>query len=567
MGQGNSTPQHLSEDQVSQLFAQQCYKTLEPIELYGLKDNFKATVLHKDHGEHVRMTDDEFVTLLGIPAEFKSVEKLLTNSAKFLANFPFMDTKPREEGYSFNDLLKIIVFYSGRYTQVFKEFDPLKLLFVSLLKECDVVKEVQFSEEPNLEFNGDWKSFEPVKQFYATDVSSLKFPRDQFIDFLTFMLVLYGFDPAKGTVAKHIKTVVSQDKTNTKTLFADCRKSAQCIARACAGDIDLVQFRHAFDKVCPHLLKPVGQLFDLLLYTTAHSEKEDAVPVAPLKPLGSNSVYPTKLMNHATVAQMASFCPFLGNVENLKTLYMGQKDGFAQRSFESGTFGWRAPSVLLVSGLRLNTDNQSLKRANTFDEKYPRLKGAVVPDDGENEVRFGFYLDVPWRSSSKETFGSAKCFIFQLAPTQDIFVGETNPSNHAYFLKHDPGGLAFGSPIPKAIGRFTGVQSPQVVGAVSLTLDDSLEFGKFHHSGKGGSYAPSINKPGELMDERFKVRNVEVWGIGNDTDLEHQRKRIEWEEREASYRRHINTENLQEDRAFLEMAGVIGGAGRSGGSM
>lgn len=565
MGQSQSAPQKVSQEQVSQLFAQQCYKTLEPIELYALKDNFKQTVLHKDHPEHVRMTDGEFEKLLGIPADFKQVETLLCNSAKTLANFPFMH-HDREEGYSFNDLLKIVVFYSGRYKQVFKEFDPIKLLFVSLLTPPTIAAESQLAEDATLDFDGNWKAFGPVKEFYETDVTKLLFPRDQFVDFIAFMLTLYGFQSSKGTVTKHISDVVAQEKSDSKALFQSCKDAAKCIARSCDGDIDLVQFRHAFTKVCPHLLEPVGQLFDLLLYTTAHSEKADATKAVPAKPLGSRSTYPTKLLNHATLAQMASFCPFLGSIENLKTLYIGQKDGFAQQSFETGVFGWRAPSVLLVSGLRLNTNNQSLKRADTFDSKYPRLKGAVAPEDGENEVKFGFYLDKPWKASSKETFGTSKCFIFQLAPIQDVFVGVADPDNHAYFLRHDPGGMAFGSPIPKSAGRFTGVQTPQVLGNVSLTLDDSLEFGKFHHAGKGGSYAPSINKPDELMDERFKVRNVEVWGVGNDQDLESQRKRLEWEEREAGYRRQINSENMPEDRAFLEMAGIIGG-NRSGGSI
>lgn len=100
-----------------------------------------------------------------------------------------------------------------------------------------------------------------------------------------------------------------------------------------------------------------------------------------------------------------------------------------------------------------------------------------------------------------------------------------------------------------------------------MTLDDALEFGVFRHVGRGGSYRPTNgNRETDEWEDRFDISEVEVWGSGGDEDLEEQRKKWEWEEREALYRQRVNLKNMGEERAFLEMAGLIGNHG-SGGSM
>ena len=71
--------------------------------------------------------------------------------------------------------------------------------------------------------------------------------------------------------------------------------------------------------------------------------------------------------------------------------------------------------------------------------------------------------------------------------------------------------------------------------------------------------------------DRFTVESLEVWGCdASEDEAERQRKRWEWEEREAEMRRKVNlggTGDVEANRELLKMAGIIGGEGRSGGSV
>lgn len=235
---------------------------------------------------------------------------------------------------------------------------------------------------------------------------------------------------------------------------------------------------------------------------------------------------------------------------------------------------------------------------------------------------FGVYITEPWKAHSKNTFGNSESFIIQLEPVQDMFlavpappsgpysssVSNTRHSQFAYFTRSQPGGVGFGSSPPAGLGaagsigsksgnigggsssstssgggfsgfsgggggsgglggKTSGSSARYSLGNVSLTLDESLEFGVFRHVGLGGSYRPTegIRRSNEWED-RFEISEVEVWGSGKDEDLEEQRRRWEWEEREANYRQRVNVHNMGEERAFMEMAGLIGNHG-GGGSM
>ena len=107
------------------------------------------------------------------------------------------------------------------------------------------------------------------------------------------------------------------------------------------------------------------------------------------------------------------------------------------------------------------------------------------------------------------------------------------------------------------------------MGPVSLSIDDSFEFGVFNHdwSSRGGAFHTSITRKFNFQD-RFRVDSLEVWGCGGDEEAKQQADRWAWEEREAESRRKVNlgTGDREADRALLEMAGLVGN-NRSGGSM
>jgi hypothetical protein len=108
------------------------------------------------------------------------------------------------------------------------------------------------------------------------------------------------------------------------------------------------------------------------------------------------------------------------------------------------------------------------------------------------------------------------------------------------------------------------------LGPVSLALDDSFEFGCFTHSysSQGGAFQTSVVRKVDFQD-RFEVSSIEVWGCGGDDEAKYQAEQWAWEAREAEARRKVNlgTGDIEADRALLELAGLIGGHSRGGGSM
>lgn len=83
--------------------------------------------------------------------------------------------------------------------------------------------------------------------------------------------------------------------------------------------------------------------------------------------------------------------------------------------------------------------------------------------------------------------------------------------------------------------------------SVSLHIDDALEFGVFTHiTSSGGSFQPSklpaTARSGNGADwqDRFEIDVIEVWGVGDASIAEEQRKAWLWETREAERRKTVN---------------------------
>ena len=111
-------------------------------------------------------------------------------------------------------------------------------------------------------------------------------------------------------------------------------------------------------------------------------------------------------------------------------------------------------------------------------------------------------------------------------------------------------------------------------GDVSLTIEANLEFAIFRHlaqltqSNTTNFFHPS-SVVGQLgnggnFEDRFTITDLEVWGIGSMKELDEQRKQWEWEEKQANARQSVNVRSMGEERAFLEMAGLVGNHGSYG---
>ncbi|KAL5630965.1 hypothetical protein BROUX41_000837 [Berkeleyomyces rouxiae] len=276
-----------------------------------------------------------------------------------------------------------------------------------------------------------------------------------------------------------------------------------------------------------------------------------------------------EIMTSSIVSQLSFFLPGTSLFRRLRPLYAGSNDGFSMGSFQSKVFNWRAPTILLVRGTRLADTAQSVQEASFAASISSRR---FRPGSRGDRLTFGVYVGTPWRHTHKDCFGESDTVLFQLEPVHDVFPASKVNADYVTFTKA-PGtsqALAFGSPHPKP-SQSNQWRSGQLnpLGAVSLRLDASLEFGVFHHdyTGKGGAFQNSVTRRFDFQD-RFEVESLEVWGCGGDDEAKTQAERWAWEEREAEARRRINlgTGDIEADRALLEMAGLVG-ANRSGGSM
>ena len=228
-----------------------------------------------------------------------------------------------------------------------------------------------------------------------------------------------------------------------------------------------------------------------------------------------------------------------------------------------------------MAGTRLPlTPENSRQRAFADTLPSKRFPDGAKGNHKEDRVVFGAYIPSPWKITHKECFGDPSTLLFQLEPIHEVFRAST--LNHDYVSLTKPsalhtgggtgvGGVSFGSPIPTT----TKSASSIFLGPVSLSLDSSLEFGVFTHDIEAGS--GSFQHSGSRRSswqERFEVESLEVWGFGGDEEAKRQSEAWAFEEREAQLRRQVNLgKDVEMDRALLELAGLVGGHNRSGGSV
>ncbi|ODV62305.1 Rtc5p ASCRUDRAFT_134048 [Ascoidea rubescens DSM 1968] len=295
------------------------------------------------------------------------------------------------------------------------------------------------------------------------------------------------------------------------------------------------------------------------------------------------------------------------SLNSLKSLYVGSSN--KNNKFEK--FNEKFP--------RLNNhDHYHYHRHynnNDINGKHYNYHYQDAKDDDNNNKKiygekliYGVYIKTPWRKTNKDYFGNKDNTIFQLSSQQNIFKcnlisrdNNNNNSGYGYdntanadsklgYFNTLGGGIGFGNEQPVIKNNDLVKYRP---GSVSLTIDSSLEFCVFRHLNhsevyKTGSVYKSfvddakseesklessteipMDIPGEIpiYEDRFAISEMEVWGIGGEDALREQQKQWAWEENESRRRRSVNLKNLGEERAFLEMAGLVGRYSSSGGSM
>ncbi|QLL33186.1 hypothetical protein HG536_0E00970 [Torulaspora globosa] len=499
---------------------------------------------------------------LHIPGDSVLLCQMIYEFVRVLSNFPLM--KDAFEEVTGVGLLKAILLSDPvrchKYVGV-KNYDYLKLLFIAFSTRKSVKEELSSGSSTSLEEGEDLKKL--IRNYNGIAVDELVLDAKLLLQLLTWLLLLTSHCPT-GNCEFPDETAYND--------WSSYKQAATCLLRAMNPEIISVsdlqsvtfeQFSSSIKAIMPNIFRPLQKLMEHLLY-------RDEDLVACLLDTG-NLRNRSKLMTQPVLAQLFVSLPDKLSVSNLQKLYVGSESGFSMRSLQAKVFKWMAPTLLLVSGKSILDDEEFSKsnpRYRKFLSEFPKLKeGTPNPFDlrsNKTKVTFAIYVPDPWRVTNKDFFGGLGTTIVQLAPIQDVFKAVKDGT---MYFNTMGGGIGIGDNQP----QIKASSKSYSVGNVSLTIDNTLEFAAFRQTGYGGIFSPSsrlkeIHKENRPFEVRFLIQHVEVWGCGGEKELEEQYKKWQWEEAEAKRRQQINLRSIGEDRALLEMAGIIGHA-QSGGSI
>ncbi|KAK1762090.1 TLD-domain-containing protein [Phialemonium atrogriseum] len=614
-------------------FAEKCFTSLE---IYSFKDVFKGLA---DNQQNVRyLKEDTVARFLEIP-DILGASPVLFQMISYMGAFPFLQDAPAVLGLE--EMVIVITIMTERYKRVLAKgsTDRRKLLYKSLavydrkLSEMVGGKEKAQSggeqakqeatdgqearthatgfavDEPGDESddvdeeNEDdglvmaaFESLDYVDVFKhgnAPTIHGAMIPADNFRKLIMLLLLIAPLEPQQKLSQQSDRLVgerLEGLRTTAESILATFLNVEE------SPGIKFKHFNTIIPASFPYMFNGFNNLFESFLFSKNldFTKLKDGTapprtlhPPEPVQPLLQNEA---SIMNLNVMSQLSFFIPGSTLFRRLRLLYSGDDDGFSMGSFETKVFNWRAPTILLVRGARLEEEDPDRHRhrsgggpESAFAATLPARRFPPGTRGGPGEaLTFGVYIGEPWRHTHRECFGGEDAVLFQLEPVHDVFRTSSLNRDYVSFRRPSPSapaghaGVSFGCPPPQrptlqAYGRSGGSGSGTIIplGPVSLVLDDSFEFGCFthDHGSRGGAFRNSVSRRFDFQD-RFEVQSLEVWGCGGDAEAKIQAERWAWEAREAEARRRINlgTGDIEADRALLEMAGLIG-ANRSGGSM
>jgi hypothetical protein len=522
----------------------------------------------------------------------------------YLGAFPFLQDAPVV--LELSQLVMVIVIMTERYKRVLARgsADRTKLIFKSLAVYDRKASEAGPTDSPQagdangkataangggfaVDLPGEDEAYdddddlvltayelldvkEAVKQGSAPEFHAAIIPTDNFRK-LVMLLLLAAPLEAQESLSQYSNRVTSTELESLRSI-AHCILSSFVNVETSPG-IRYRQFKEIMPVLFPNLFNSFNALFEHFLFSKnldfskhniTDAKQQQKLASKPAQPLLSDK---GDILNDHMLSQISLFLPGSSLFRRVRRLYSGNDAGFSMGSFDSRVFNWRAPTILLVSGTLL-TDTPQGGQESAFAESLPTKR--FRNGSSGTRVTYGVYVREPWKHTHKECFGDSETVLFQLSPVHDVFPASTVNTDYVAFTK-PPGNqpcLSFGSPHPKP-SKSSRRGTHYSLGAVSLLLNDSFEFGVFNHdyTSRGGAFHTSITRKFDFQD-RFEIDQLEVWGCGGDDEAKAQAARWAWEEREAEARRKVNlgTGDIEADRALLEMAGLVG-ANRSGGSM
>jgi hypothetical protein len=424
---------------------------------------------------------------------------------------------------------------------------------------------------------------EVFKQGEQSNVHHSIIPTDNLLKLVELLLLIAPIDPQQSISS------LTPELSNERV--EQLRRTANVILSSFGVEhhpgVTYRTFNTVLSVCLPYLFSGLHPLFEHFLFAKdfdlskrkdGSSTQETKPVIPPPKPVTDPEPIlrdAGELLNLTVLSQVSFFIDGSHLFRRLRPLYSGNKHGFSMGSFEKQVFNWRAPTILLVKGRHVPSKASSTRERALEDMLLPKRVPNSMPDTATDQTLiYGAYIPTQWKNTGKACFGDAETKLFQLSPAHDVFSASQSSKDYIYFNKSptNPSGLGLGTPIPFQSSAHSHTQATFRPGAVSLHLDDALEFGIFTHlSEGGGSFHPSRLpcRKGKDWQDRFEIEELEVWGCGGDEVAETQRKEWAWQEREAEARRRINlgTGDAELDRELLKMAGIISGDSRSGGSM
>lgn len=511
---------------------------------------------------------------------------------------------------SFKDLLIPIVFHSGRISKMWPSYDYPTVFFASLamslmkVVEKDATSAESYPVElvdsrinPNEDSlieceNIKWSSLEALKTLDGIVLDTLCVSSLEFLEIVTLLLVVESitllsqdkmaqelsarlqhdwnqFETSAMSVIKFLDPETSEFNIQTRT-FKFCHLKNDISS----GFSDFL-FR-AMKKLVKHGLfmsvsnQTTRDSDDVIKYGEQANDTQNKQKDLKIK---RHVFYESRLLNISTVGLISIALSKIEvgiAAENLVELYNGSKSGFSIRSLELKIFKWQAATVFLVSGKRVRQKTmETNRRYQAFDSMFPRYfrpteKRLRAWQSDQDLVTYAVYVNHPWVHSNKKNFGNSSITIISILPRFDVFTSKKGAAlgNELIYFNNLGMGLGFGNlqPINKNNSQ------RYLPGSVSLTVDSNLEFAVFRHlpSARADTsnqyFNTSFNNEVSSLDfeDRFVITDLEVWGVGSVKELEEQRKQWEWEEKEALARQSINIRSMGEERAFLEMAGLVG---------
>ncbi|AAS52939.2 AER258Cp [Eremothecium gossypii ATCC 10895] len=512
---------------------------------------------HQNIGKNIEPTEEldlqALATLYGVPADVPWFTEVFYTFVCRLTSFPLMnDCSPP----TYMGLLKVCLLFNkkraARYTAR-KSYDVASLVLALLAPPRDAC------DENVDQFDGD----KLIDTLDGTFIAELEVPAIKVLRLFTFLLqILQCCDGSNTTLSPSMFADWEQYEQISLCLLRSLDSTIVSRSDARSRSITYQQFAGGLRSVFPNVFDALGLFLERLFYV-----KRDTTNKLLYTPTKETSTIVTNLL----LTQLSTLYPRINLFTSMQRLFVAGDAGFSMSVFQAKVFKWMAPTILFVSGTRIQDDEivcTKNKRYKAFLQDYPALKDAeqqlALCDRKKRNLIYAIFVRDPWKITNKDLFGDMDTTIIQLAPRQKIFKAQEAPN---IYFNAVGGGIGFGSSQPsvKPAGK------RYFPGNVSFTVDPSMEFAVFRNVGDGGmfSHGSAVPAPAEQplsYEHRLMIKDLEVWGYGGEEELQKQIQRWQWEEAEATKRKYIKTNGGNEDRALLEMAGIVGHY-QSGGSV